>query len=310
MYKFIIKRLLLTLPILLGVIVLVFSMINIVPGDPGSSILGSSATQEAIDEFNRALGYDQPFLTRLVTYLGDILLRFDFGKSWQSNQPVMKSILQNFVYTFRFALMGTMLYALIGIPLGVLSAIRQYSLADNVMRVLAMMINAMPSFWFGLVAIFVFSLKLGLFPSNGIDTWKHYVLPVAVFGISGAGGLLRQTRTIMLESVRQDYIRTARAKGAPERRVIWGHAFRNVTLPLINTIGIGFGAVMGGTVLIENVFSLPGLGNLALSALRAKDVPLIMATTIFLAAIFCVIVLAVDIISALADPRVKARYIQ
>lgn len=308
MYKYVIKRLLLTIPILLGVIVLVFLLINIVPGNPATEILGDNASPEAIAALNAKLGYDKPLLQRLLAYLSDILFHFDFGTSWQSSKPVMKEILPNFKYTLQFAILGTILYVLLGVPLGILSAIKQYSASDNILRVSAMLISAMPSFWMALLFIYLFALKLGWLPPFGVETWQGYVLPVAVFGLSGSGGLLRTTRTIMLEAIRQDYVRTARAKGIPERRVIWRHAFRNVTLPLINTVGIGFGALLGGTVLLENIFSLPGLGSLALRALNGKDVPMVMASTIFLSAIFCLIVLVVDIISAYADPRVKAKY--
>lgn len=308
MYKYVLKRLLLTIPILLGVIIVVFIMINIVPGDPGRNILGMQAAQEDVDRLNHELGYDQPMLTRLVQYLEDIIFHFDFGKTWSTGNGVLKEISLYFIYTFRVVLFGTVVYVLLGVPLGVLSAVKQYSVTDNVLRILAMIFNSMPSFWFGLVALLVFSLWLGWLPSNGVDTWKNYVLPVAVYGIGSAGGLLRTTRTIMLESIRQDYIRTARAKGASEKRIIWRHALPNVSLPLINLIGLTFGGMLGGTVLIETTFSIPGLGTLVLDAVRAKDVPLVMGTTIFLAAIWCVAVLAVDIISAYADPRVRAKY--
>ena len=261
-----------------------------------------------MDRLNHELGYDQPMLTRLVQYLEDIIFHFDFGETWFTGNRVLEDISMNFVYTFRVVLFGTALYVLLGVPLGVLSAVKQYSVTDNVLRILAMIFNSMPSFWFGLVALLVFSLWLGWLPSNGVDTWKNYVLPVAVYGIGSAGGLLRTTRTIMLESIRQDYIRTARAKGATEKRVIWRHALPNVSLPLINLIGLTFGGMLGGTVLIETTFSMPGLGTLVLDAVRAKDVPLVMGTTIFLAAIWCVAVLAVDVISAYADPRVRAKY--
>lgn len=308
MYKYVLKRLLLTIPILLGVIIVVFIMINIVPGDPGRNILGMQAAQEDVDRLNHELGYDQPMLTRLVQYLEDIIFHFDFGETWSTGNGVLKEISLYFIYTFRVVLFGTVVYVLLGVPLGVLSAVKQYSVTDNVLRILAMIFNSMPSFWFGLVALLVFSLWLGWLPSNGVDTWKNYVLPVAVYGIGSAGGLLRTTRTIMLESIRQDYIRTARAKGASEKRIIWRHALPNVSLPLINLIGLTFGGMLGGTVLIETTFSIPGLGTLVLDAVRAKDVPLVMGTTIFLAAIWCVAVLAVDIISAYADPRVRAKY--
>ena len=308
MIKYVVKRLLLTVPILLGVIILVFVMINIVPGDPGRNILGFQAKQEDVDMLNHELGYDQPMITRLGNYLSDIVFHFDFGESWYTRQSVVDEISKYFVYTFRVVLFGTAVYLLLGVPLGVLSAVKQYSLTDDFMRIMAMLVSSMPSFWFGMLALLIFSLKLGWLPTNGIDTWKHYILPVAVYGIGSAGGLLRTTRTIMLESIRQDYVRTARAKGASEKRVIWRHALPNVSLPLINLVGLTFGAMLGGTVLIETTFSIPGLGTLVLGAVRSKDVPLVMATTIFLAAIWCLAVLAVDIMSAYADPRVRAKY--
>ncbi len=308
MHRFIIKRLLLVLPLLLGVVIIVFSIVNMIPGDPGRIILGASAEQSAVDALNHELGYDQPFLIRLFNYLKTIVTKFEFGSSYTSGKPVVDEIAANFSYTFRFTLMGTFLYIIIGIPLGVMSAIKQYSLGDSVVRIMAMFIASFPGFWMGMLGILFFSLGLGWLPSNGVDTWKHYILPVAVFGITHSASLLRLTRTTMLEAIRQDYVRTARAKGASERTVIWKHAFRNAMLPLIMTIGVSFGTMMGGTVLLESIFSMPGLGSLALSAIRNKDIPLVMATTIFLAAIFCLMVLIVDIVSAFADPRVRAKY--
>lgn len=308
MYKYVIKRILMVIPILLGVTILVFTIINFIPGDPGRMILGISAEQSDVDKLNHELGYDKPFATRLATYIVKVVTKFDFGNSYMTNEPVIKEIAANFKYTFKFTLLGTALYVLIGIPLGVMSAIKQYSALDNVMRVMAMLIASFPGFWLGMLGILVFSLKLGWLPSNGVDTWSHYVLPVTIFGVSNAASLLRLTRTTMLEAIRQDYVRTARAKGASERTVIWKHAFKNVMLPLIMTVGVSFGSMMGGTVLTETIFSMPGLGNLALTAMRSKDIPLVMATTLFLSAIFCLMVLLVDIISAFADPRVKAKY--
>ena len=220
----------------------------------------------------------------------------------------MREIAANFRYTFKFTVMGTLLYVLLGIPLGVMSAVKQYSAGDNIVRIMAMFIASFPGFWMGMLGVLFFSLKLDWLPSNGVETWRHYILPVAVFGITQSAGLLRLTRTTMLEAIRQDYVRTARAKGASERTVIWKHAFRNAMLPLIMTVGVSFGSMLGGTVLLESIFSMPGLGSLALTAIRSKDIPLVMATTIFLASIFCLMVLLVDIVSAFADPRVRAKY--
>ena len=220
---------------------------------------------------------------------------------------MVELIAKNFRYTFLFSLLSCLLYVSIGILLGVFSAVRQYSLTDSVLRISAMGLAAFPSFWAGMLALVLFSLKLGWFPSNGLDTWKHWVLPVCVNGILSAASLLRMTRTMMLEAIRQDYIRTARAKGASEKAVIWKHGFKNIMLPLIMSIGVNFGSMMGGTVYLESIFGMPGLGTLALEAIRSKDIPLVMATTFFLATIFCLMVLIVDLVSAFADPRVRAK---
>jgi len=308
MHKYVISRLLITVPILLGVLFVVFFIINLVPGDPGRTILGISANQADVDALNHSLGYDQPFFFRFFQYVAGILFRGDFGNSYTNTKPVINEIAANFRFTFRFALLSTGLSVTIGISAGVMSAIKQYSALDNVTRVTAMCLAAFPSFWIGMISIYFFSLRLGWFPSNGLDTWKHYVLPVMINGILGSASLLRMTRTIMLEAIRQDYVRTARAKGAPEKTVIWNHAFRNVMLPLIMSIGVNFATMMGGTVYLENIFSMPGLGSLALSAIRTKNVPLILSTTFFLSMIFCLAVLLVDILSAFVDPRVRAKY--
>ena len=287
---------------------IVFSIINITPGDPGRRILGIQASQEEVDKLNHDLGYDKPFLTRYVDYIKGVVTQLDFGISYQSKGPAIEEIKVNFAYTFKFTLMCTGLYVLIGLPLGVLSAVKQYSFLDNTSRVVSVCLSAFPNFWISMMAILVFSLWLGWLPSNGVDTWRNYILPVGVSAVLQAAGLQRITRTIMLETIRQDYVRTARAKGASERTVIWRHAFMNALLPIINNVGISFGTMLGGAVIAESVFSMPGLGSLGIKAINAKDVPLVMANTIVLSAIFCLVVLSIDIISAFADPRVRAKY--
>lgn len=309
MYKYVLKRLLLTIPILLCVTFIVFGIISLIPGDPGRLVLGVSAKQEAVDALNHQLGYDRPFLLRFISYVGGIITRFDFGNSYHSAKPVLKEILDNFRYTIVVVGLGTCIYVTLGILFGVLSAVRQYSIADSMIRTIAITLSAIPVFWIGMMSIYWFSLKLGWFPSNGLDTWKHYVLPVCILGISSSAGLMRLTRTVMLEEIRKDYIRTARAKGAKESSVIWKHAFRNVLLPLIMTVGTNLGYMLGGTVLLETIFSMPGLGSLIMSAIKTKDIPLVMGVTIFLAAIFCLLMLLIDVASAYVDPRVKAKYV-
>ncbi|MBQ9535731.1 MAG: ABC transporter permease [Clostridia bacterium] len=308
MWKYVLKRLLLIIPILLGVVFIVFAIMSLTPSDPGRLILGISASQESVDQLNDQLGYNRPFMTRFLDYVKEAFLKFEFGNSYNSGKPVVREIMNNFPTTLKMVVISTVLYSIIGITLGVFSAVKQYSAGDNILRVASMAVAAFPQFWLAMMGILVFSLYLGWLPSNGIDNWKSWILPIGLYSLSASAPLLRLTRTIVLEQIRQDYVRTVRAKGAPEKRVIWKHVFKNSALPIINTVGVQFGASLGGMVVMESVYSLPGVGNLALTAMRQKDMPLIMGCTIFMAAIFCLMVLVVDIVSAYSDPRVKAKY--
>lgn len=309
MYKYVIKRLLLIVPIILGVILIVFTIMNITPGDPGRQMLGMSAPQEAVDALNESLGYYDPFFVRLFRYLGD-LVRLDFGNSYRTNQPVFDEIMNRFPVTLKLAIGTMILTILIGIPLGVLAAVRQYSKMDMISTFTALLLAAAPSFWLALLMMLLFALKLGWLPPSGIGSFRHYVMPMMTQAVVYAASTLRMTRTTMLEAIRQDYVRTARGKGAGEARVIWGHAIKNAMLPVITSLGMSFGSMLGGTIVIEQVFGMPGLGSLVITAITTKDIPQTMAVTIFLAAMFCIIMLVVDLLYAFIDPRVKARYTQ
>ncbi len=308
MWKFVLRRLLLIIPIVFGVVFIVFTIMNITPSDPGRAILGLNASQEAVDKFNEEIGYNRPFFTKFFDYIVGIITRFDFGTSYSTNKTVINEISINFPVTFKLVIISSILNACIGISIGVYSAVKQYSLADNILRVTAMIMAAVPEFWVAMLAILLFALKLKWLPSNGIDSWKGWVIPIAITTLTQAAPLIRLTRTILLETIRQDYIRTVRAKGAPEKIVIWRHAFRNSLLPVINNVGIRFAGSLGGMVVMEQMFSMPGLGNLSLKAIYAKDLPVVMGCTLFLSSIFCLMMLVIDIISAYCDPRVKAKY--
>ena len=309
LYKYVIKRLLLMIPILLGVILIVFTIMNITPGDPGRQMLGMSASQEAVDALNESLGYNDPFPVRLFNYLKS-LVRLDFGNSYRTNQPVFDEIMHRFPVTLKLAI-GTMIVTiLLGIPLGVLAAVRQYSKLDMISTFTALLLAAAPTFWLALLMMLLFSLHLGWLPPNGSDSFQCYIMPVLTQAVVYAASTLRMTRTTMLEAIRQDYVRTARGKGATEARVIWGHAIKNAMLPVITSLGMSFGSMLGGTIVIEQVFGMSGLGSLVITAITTKDMPQTMAVTIFLAAMFCVIMLVVDLLYAFIDPRVKARYTQ
>ena len=308
MRRYILKRLLYMIPVLLGVAFLVFSILALTPGDPGSIILGITAKQEDIDALNAQFGYDQPFLLRFFNYIKNLVLHFDLGTSYQRRQPVINDIRARFPNTLLLALLSMALSALIGVSLGIVSAVRQYSTIDRVLVVTALVFASVPGFWLALMLLMFFSLKLQWLPTFGADTLRHFILPTVTVSLTSAAGLLRLTRASMLETVRQEYIRTAQAKGASEKVVIWRHALRNALIPVITTMGTSFGASLGGAIIAETVFAMPGMGTLLTGAIRQKDVPVVMGATLFLAFLFSVVVLIVDVLYALIDPRIRARY--
>ncbi|MER2144070.1 MAG: ABC transporter permease, partial [Eubacteriales bacterium] len=308
MTRYVVKRLLYMIPVLLGVAFLVFTILSLTPGDPGSIILGITAKPEDIAALNSEFGYDKPFLVRFFNYIGDIILHFDLGTSYATRQPVIDSILARFPNTLLLAVMSMCLSSILGISMGIFSAVRQYSVMDHVVVVVALVFASMPGFWLGLMLLILFSLKLGWLPSFGAASFKHFILPTITVAMPSAAGLLRLTRSTMLETIRKEYIRTARAKGASNRRVIWKHALRNALLPVVTTLGTGFGASLGGAIIAETVFAMPGMGTLMTTAIRQKDVPTVMSATLFLAVLFSLIILLVDILYAFIDPRIKSKY--
>ena len=309
MGRFILKRVLLMIPILFGVTIIVFTVMSFTPGDPARLMLGQAAPKEAVEQLREEMGLNDPFVVRYVRYMGDAL-HGDFGTSYRTGRPVFEEIFVRFPVTLKLALTSIALVILIGIPIGILSAVKQYSFLDVISTVSAMLMASIPGFWLGLMMILLFSLHLGWLPSNGIGSFSHYIMPTIALALPIAAEVLRMTRSTMLETIRQDYIRTARSKGATEKIVIWRHALKNALLPVITVIGSELGGLLGGTILIESVFAIPGLGSLVVNSIRTKDVPQVMAATLFIALIFCVVLLLVDIAYAYLDPRVKARYEQ
>lgn len=308
MRRYTMKRLLLIIPILIGVSFIVYGILSMTPGDPATSILGASATQEQIDALNHDLGYDQPFVVRYANYMYNLIVHQDMGTSYRSGMPVWNEIMKKAAVSIRIAINGMLCATIIGIPLGILSAVKQYSFLDFSSTLLSMILAAIPSFWLGMMLMYIFALKLGWFPSNGIETWRHYILPMLAIGLPYAAYELRFTRSTMLEAIRQDYIRTCRAKGGEERVVIWKHALKNALLPVITVTGNNFGGLLGGAMITETVYSIPGLGVMLVNAIKTKDIPIAMGTTLFLACFFCLIMVVVDLLYALVDPRIKAKY--
>lgn len=294
-------------PTLFVIIFIVFSIMNLTPGDPGRVILGPQASPEAVEKLNKELGMDKPFLVRYVNYVIDCL-QGDMGESYRTGRPVFQEIVSRLPTTIKLASLAIFLAIMIGVPLGVLAAVKQYSVYDFMGTATAMLMASIPGFWLGLLAIILFSLKLGWLPSSGNDTWMHYIMPAFTLAVPVAASLLRLTRTTMLETVRQDYVRTARAKGQTERIVIFRHALKNALLPVITVSGVEFGGLLGGVVTIETVFSINGVGTLIIEAIRMKDIPQVTGCAIFLAFFFMMIMLFVDILYAYIDPRIRARY--
>lgn len=308
MYKYVLRRLLLLIPVLLAVSFVIFSLMTFTPGDPASSILGTGATPEALHAFNESVGYYDPFFTRYFNYLKDLIIHFDMGTSWVTGNNVGSEIVARLPITAKIAIFSMIIAVAVGIPLGVFSAVKQYSLPDTVLRVCSMSLTAIPFFWMGLMLIYWFSLKLRLLPSFGATSLDCYILPCAALGLTYASRELRMTRSCMLESLRQDFVRTSRAKGVSEGQVIWRHALKNSLLPILTMIGSHFGGLLGGAIVTESLFSMPGIGYYLLSSIRAKDTPAVLGVSMIMALMFCVVMLCVDLLYAMIDPRIKARF--
>ena len=308
MFKYIAKRILTLIPILIGVMFLIFTIMEFAPGDPVVKILGIEATPEARAQLTEQLGLDRPFLERFVSYLYKVIVQLDFGISWRTKNPVFDDILPRIPVSMTLASFAIVYATLVGIPLGVLSAVKQYSITDSILRVVSTVMVAVPVFLLSMLLILIFALKLGLLPSGGIQSYKSYILPVIACGGLYSCTILRITRSTMLEEIRQDYIRTARAKGVPDRVITYKHALKNALLPVITTIGQNYGAILGGSVVVESVFSVPGIGSLIILSIKSKDTPTVIAGVVLMAIFFATTMLIVDLLYAFIDPRIKAKY--
>ena len=308
MYKYVLKRLLWVIPILLGVSLIVFAIMHYSPGDPATLILGESATPQAIAQLRSEMGLDQPFLIQYFKYIGNAFLKFDLGRSFVNNRPVITEIMTRFPNTMKLAGYSILLAAVVGIPLGVLAARKPYSAVDNGTMLVSLLGVSMPTFWQGLLLIIVFSLQLKWFPSTGFESWQQMVLPVITLASSSIGSIARITRSSMLDVMGQDFIRTAHAKGVSQRGVIYVHTLRNALLPVVTVIGLQFGALLGGAVLTETVFSINGLGTLMVNAIRQRDLIVVQGGVLFIAFIFTIVNLSVDILYGYIDPRIRSQY--
>ncbi len=307
MHRYILNRLLMLVPVLLGVVFIVFFIMDLAPGDPVYQVAGEQATQQELQELRVKMGLDGNIFIRYFRYIKN-MLRGDLGVSYISKRSVMKTYMERLPNTLVLASVTMLVAILISIPLGIIAAIHQNSMKDTVSMILSLLGLSMPNFWLGLLLIMLFSLKLKWLPSGGIDGVKSIILPALTVGMGLAALMTRTTRSSMLDVIRQDYLRTARSKGVTEKKVINKHALKNALIPIITVFGIQFSNVLGGSVLAETVFSWPGVGRLVVDAINQRDIPMVTGALVMTTMLVSVVNLLVDIVYAYVDPRIKAQY--
>ena len=307
MLAYTVRRLLGLVPVLLGVTFFVFTMLWIAPGDPVVALLGESAQgigTEALAELRRAYGLDRPFLVQFGAYLADVV-RGDLGVSVRSSQTVLSEVTSRFPATLALAGSAMLVAIVVGLFFGILAAVYRRTIVDHVAVVIALLGVSVPVFWSGLVLMLVFALSLGWLPASGFGSWRHLIMPAAAVGFSSAAVIARITRASLIEALRQDYVRTARSKGLAPRVVRLKHALRNALLPVVTVVGLQFGGLLGGAVLTETVFAWPGVGRMLVDAIRSRDMPLVQGTVLFVAVVFIVVNLLVDLSYAALNPKVR-----
>lgn len=272
MLRYIGKRLLQMIPILLIVAILIFTMMSLVPGDPAQIMLGDSATPLQIEEARETLGLNKPFLIRLFDFLAGIL-RLDFGESYITRKSVGEELMLRFPNTLILAICCVAFSVCLGIPIGIRCALKADTFEDRLWMFITMLCSSMPGFWLALLLVILFSVRLGWLPSYGIGGPQYFVIPVLANSIGSLAGIARQTRASMLEVIRADYISTAKSKGLSQREITWKHALPNALIPIITVIGSRFGMLLGGTTIVESIFSIPGIGLYMLNGINNRDYP-------------------------------------
>lgn len=307
MWKFIAKRLVAMVPVLLGVTLVIYLILNMAPGDPAKVILGEQATPEQIAELREEMGLNDPVLVQYARYIFN-LVQGDMGESYNSGLKCNVEIFARFPNTLRLTICAISLAVILALPIGILAAVKQNSLFDGASMFIALIGLSMPVFWLGLLLILFFSLRLGWFPSSGADGWKSLVLPTVTLGFQQMASIARVTRSSMLEVIRADYIRTARAKGVAESKVITKHALKNALIPTVTVVGLQFGGMLGGSVMTESVYAWPGVGRLMVQSINKRDIPMVLGCVIMFSLTSSVVNLLVDVLYGFIDPRIKSQY--
>jgi len=303
--KYILRRILIAFPLILGVTTVVFVMLRVaLPGDPAKVMAGPRATPELIEQIRHNLGLDRPVFEQYLIFLRNFV-QGDLGRSVKFREPVVGVIVKAFPFTAALTFLCVAIGTSLGLVIGVVTAVYQRTWIDNFGIVVAVLFYSIPTFWLGLMLILIFSVGLRILPVQGVGTWKHFVLPVATLGVGQSALIARLTRSSMIEVLSTDYVRTARAKGLAQRRVLIRHALQNTLIPVITVVGLSVGGLLGGAVITESIFHLPGVGSLAIDAISNRDYPMIQGAVILVAASFVFVNLLVDIIYAFVDPRIR-----
>lgn len=301
--KYALKRLLMLIPVIVCVTFFLFLILSYSSQNLAYQLLGEDATEAQIAAKEAEMGLDKPILVRYGEYMLGVV-KMDFGKSWINGEDVLARFSNRLPNTLRLSALAMLFAISVGVPLGIGSAIKQYSLLDYGSMFVAMLLFSMPAFWLGTMCQILFCLTLHWLPTSGADSWMHFILPMLILGANTMATMIRMSRTSMLDVIRQDYIRTARAKGASSGKVILHHALRNSLIPVVTQIGVSFAGTIVGAVVTENIFAIPGVGTLLINAVKARDVPVVLGTVIFVAIIVGVINLIVDLFCAVIDPRI------
>lgn len=309
MTRFIGRRLLMMIPVLLGVTFIIFVMLYFTPADAADMILGGNTDVAAVEQLREELGLNKSFFEQYFNYMKGLLTEFNLGTSWTTRLPVTDELLHYYPTTVKLAALASMIGVVVGVTLGVISAVKQYSIFDRIATALSLIGVSMPNFWLGMMLIVLFSVRLGWLPPSGIKTTASWILPTVTLSTVGVAQLTRMTRSSMLEVIRQDYIRTARAKGQDEVVIVTKHALKNALIPVITAIGLTFGRLLGGAVLAETVFSVPGLGKLMVDAIKNRNYPIVQGGVLLIAFSMLLVNLVVDVLYAYADPRIRSEYI-
>lgn len=307
MHRYIIKRLLMLIPVLLCVAFVIFSIMDVASGDPVYTVASADATEAELDALREEMGLNGSLMERYFRYIGK-LVKGDLGTSYVSKRDVMTTYMERLPSTLKLASVAMLVAVVIAIPLGIIAAVNQNTFKDTFSMILSLIGLSMPNFWLGLLLILFFSLKLGWFPSGGSTGFSSIVLPAFTIGAGLAALLTRTTRSSMLDVIRQDYLRMARAKGVSEKKVIRKHALKNALIPIITVFGVQFSNVLGGSVLAETVFAWPGVGRLVVDAIEQRDIPMVTGALVMTTMLVGIVNLMVDIVYAYVDPRIRAQY--